>query len=175
VALQSAPRALPTSRVNVLVRWLASAKPVWRGASRILRVVGLRSCGGGSAIEPISGSRLPNSGIIKSSLEIFGEIASSSAEFGNPETPCSRNKPATARFFARLANRYAETGIAGWRGSAGRTGLPDNSLLTGKLTGNFRNLALQCQSVTKKCLCHSNFLGNSLKMEQGLFSNEQGI
>jgi hypothetical protein len=37
-------------------------------------------------IEPVFTSRLPNSGIIKSSPEIFGEIAYRSAEFGNPET-----------------------------------------------------------------------------------------
>jgi hypothetical protein len=78
------------------------------------------------------------------SPETIGDLSLEVAKFGARRPTATLQKPAIGgAFLALLRAKSLCVGLVGWRGSADRTGLRTNSLVSGNFTGNFAILGLR--------------------------------
>jgi hypothetical protein len=73
----------------------------------------------------------------RQSPETFAEMASKFSDLGAERPAPNCKSPPTAGLSAGLRTISSIAGMPGWGGSADRTGLRRNSLLTGNFTGKF--------------------------------------
>ena len=119
-----------------------------------------------SRSNPVSGRGLPKTGIFQISAGDYRRFRSRSGQFGSPETDSQFAKARHWRAFLRLQRvKSPGAGLPGWRRSADRTCLHQNSLLTGNFTGNFavsrlpRPISLarnRCAAVTFRAIPYAN-------------------
>jgi hypothetical protein len=128
----------------------------------------LASCTASSATQcrssPVSGPRLPKTGIFQISAGDYRRFRSHSGRFRSPETV---SRFAQARhwraFLSLLRAKSPVVGLVGWRRSADRTRLWADSLLTGNFTGNLAIPTTQntIKVARNRCLA-AHFSSNSL-------------
>src|ERR1700736_6437790 len=87
---------------------------------------------------PVSGRRLPKTGIFQIFAGDYRRFRSRSGQFRSPETDRQFAKARHWRAFLRVQRvKSPGAGLVGWRRSADRTSLQANSLVSGNFTGNF--------------------------------------
>jgi hypothetical protein len=69
--------------------------------------------------------------------ETIGDFSPEPAKFGIWRPTANPQSPPMAGIFANSAEKSLSARLVGWRRSADRTRLHNNSLLTGNFTGNF--------------------------------------
>src|ERR1700694_5916730 len=85
-----------------------------------------------SRSNPVSGRRLPKTGIFQKAAGDFRRFCQVNRQIGSLETPRRIAKARQWRAFLRLLDVNSQTAaLPGWRRSADRTRLHANSLLTG--------------------------------------------
>jgi hypothetical protein len=102
-------------------------------------------------IEPVSVLILQNSGIFQLAGGDFQSTPTWKVRICNSETIAEFKKRRIGGFWAATAYVCGETGLVGWRSSAGRPPLCPFSLLTGNFTGNFCKIAVSGAPETLSC------------------------
>jgi hypothetical protein len=87
-------------------------------------------------IKPVADNSLRKTGIFAERAGDFRRFPPQDRRTGSPETNRMREKPVFAASHVSRAAR-PNAGMAGWRRSADRTCLYENSLVSGNFTGNF--------------------------------------
>ena len=120
----------------------------WQGFDAKLSERLMLNCTASPATEsrsnPVSDRCLPKTGIFQISAGDYRRFRSHSGQFRSPETDSQFAKARHWRAFLRsLRVKSPGVGLPGWRRSADRTRLHENSLLTGNFTGKFAILVAQ--------------------------------
>ena len=112
---------------------------------------------------PVSGRNLPKTGVFQMSAGDYRLFRSENAQNCSPETGGQFAKARHWRAFLRVSRTLSlSAGPPGWGGSADRTRLRANSLLTGNFTGNFAILRHLETVLAQKTLCCSHLSSSSL-------------
>ena len=94
-------------------------------------------------LNPVSGRRLPETGIFQISAGDYRRFLLGRGHNWSLETDSQFSKAGHWRAFLALVRAKSQgAGLPGWRRSADRTSLHENSLLSGNLPGNFAISAL---------------------------------